>query len=468
MKIFSIIDIIKNEKKFLGKKIIIKGWVRFFRNLRFIILNDGSTIKNIQAILDKKKYNKHFLKKINIGASLKIIGIIVKSLGGEQNIDIKVMNIKIYGEAKSNEIQETILQPKYHSLEKLRKQAHLRFRTNFFSSIIRIRHHISIAIHNFFHKKGFFYIHTPIITTFDSESTGKMFSVTTLNFKKKKKINFLEDFFGKKTYLTVSGQLQAEVAALALSKVYTFGPIFRAENSNTSRHLSEFWMIEPEVAFLKLKGIMNLAENFIKYIINYVIKNCIDDLKNLDLRFFDKKTKKISSLIDKLLCILKCSFKRISYKEAINILKSVSKKKKFIFPIKWGLDLQSEHEKYLAEEYFKSPLILYNFPCNIKSFYMRLNSDEKTVRAMDVIFPEIGEIIGGSEREERYDVLLKKINNMGINKKLLYWYLDTRRFGSTPHSGFGLGLERLVQFITGVSNIRDVIPFPRTPKNAFF
>ncbi|WP_185850912.1 asparagine--tRNA ligase [Blattabacterium cuenoti] len=463
---YSIKELLEKGIFFLKKNVIVEGWIRSFRNSIFISLNDGSTIKNIQIVL-LKKLEKETIQKITIGTSVKILGVVKKSLGKQQSIELELLDINIYGEVDLKEFQKTILQPKKHSLEKLRSQAHLRLRTNLFSSIMRIRHHISFSIHKYFHKNGFFYVHTPIITTLNAEGAGKMFQVTTKN--KKKNLNE-KDFFKCKTYLSVSGQLEAEMASLALGKVYTFGPVFRAENSNTSRHLSEFWMIEPEMAFYHLEENMNLAENFLKFIIQYTIENCIEDLLFLNDHIKKWNQKEETTLLKKLENILKYPFIRISYTEVINILeKSINKKKvNFIHPVNWGLDLQSEHELFLIKKYFKFPIIIFDYPSSIKAFYMRINDDGKTVRAMDILFPEIGEIIGGSQREERYDLLLKRIKNINIDHNELWWYLDSRRFGSVPHSGFGLGMDRLVQFITGMKNIRDVIPFPRTPNHAEF
>ncbi|WGH27528.1 MAG: asparagine--tRNA ligase [Candidatus Bostrichicola ureolyticus] len=446
-------NILSNKDKMISKDIVIKGWVRAFRSFRFIEVNDGSTWKNIQIFIDNN-FDKSFLKKININASIEVNGIIVNSKGKKQDIEIYAKSIHIFCSSDIKELQKTILQPKNHSLKKLREQAHLRFRTNIFSAIMRIRHNLAFAIHKFFNDKGFYYIHTPIITSIDAEGAGKMFRVTTLdNFDKK------IDFFGKTTYLTVSGQLEAEAAALALGKVYTFGPTFRAENSNTYRHLSEFWMIEPEIAFYELNETIQLAIKFLKFIILFVTKYCSEDL--IFLNDFNQKIKK-QNTINYLESILNKPFEIISYTKAINILQ-----KKYS-NIVWGIDLQSEHEKYLVEKYFKSPVIIFDYPEKIKAFYMRINKDEKTVSAMDILLPNVGEIIGGSQREERYDILYKRIHKMNIDINNIKWYLDTRRFGSVPHSGFGLGFDRLVQFVTCMSNIRDVIPFPRIPGNAEF
>ncbi|WP_185866505.1 asparagine--tRNA ligase [Blattabacterium cuenoti] len=471
---YSIKELLEKGKKFLNKKVLVEGWIRSFRNSIFITLNDGSTIKSLQIILSKN-LEREFLKKITIGSSIKVIGIIIESLGKKQPIELKSLDTRIYGKVDSKSFQKTILQPKQHSLETLRKQAHLRFRTNIFSSITRIRHHVAFSIHKYFHEHGFFYIHTPIITTSNAEGAGQMFQVTTMDLKNiphiRENVDYTKDFFQCKTYLSVSGQLEAETASLALGKVYTFGPAFRAENSNTSRHLSEFWMIEPEMAFYHLEENMNRAEDFLKFVIRYTMENCIEDLSFLKdhIKKWNKKQES-TTLLERLELILKSPFQRISYTEAINILKKSLHKKmvKFFHPVIWGMDLQSEHEQYLVKKCFQCPVIIFDYPSCIKAFYMRINNDGKTVRAMDILFPEIGEIIGGSQREERYEILLKRIKDKNIDDRKLWWYLDTRRFGSVPHSGFGLGFDRLVQFITGMKNIRDVIPFPRTPHNAEF
>lgn len=478
-KTYSIKTIFEQKSFLLSKKILVQGWVRAFRNNRFILISDGTSLQNLQIIIHKVKIKNFFIiiKEISISTSVKVIGIIVKSKGESQEIELIAEKIEILGKSLPQEIQETILQPKNHSLEKLREQAHLRFRTNLFGAIIRIRHYLSFAIHEYFHQRGFFYIHTPIITSIDAEGSGEMFRVTTLDLNMLSKnnqgqIDNKQDFFGRETYLTVSGQLEGETAALALSKIYTFGPTFRAENSNTSRHLAEFWMIEPEIAFYDLIDNMNLAEDFLKYLINYIIKNCKEDIDYLNNKYSlqQKKNNCTINLLERLYFILNNDFIKISYTEAIKILElsEFNKKKQFLHPIFWGNDLKSEHERYLVEEYFKSPVILFDYPKDVKAFYMRLNDDQKTVRAMDILFPYIGEIIGGSQREERYDILVNRMNQLNLNTKTFWWYLDTRRFGSVIHSGFGLGFERLIQFITGMSNIRDVIPFPRTPNHAEF
>ena len=465
-----------------GEELVnLKGWVRTKRgskHVSFIALNDGSTINNIQVVAEDA-ISEEVLKIIHTGASLSVVGKLVQSQGSGQAIELLAESIEVLGIADPDEYP---LQPKKHSLEFLRENAHLRFRTNTFSAIFRIRHAMTFAVHSFFNSKGFSNIHTPIITGSDCEGAGEMFAVSTLDKKntpltEEGDIDYTQDFFGKETNLTVSGQLEAEMAALALGKVYTFGPTFRAENSNTSRHLAEFWMIEPEVAFNDLDQNMDLAEDFIKYVVNYALENCKDDLEFLEQRLLQEEKSKPQaersemSLRDKLAFIGENNFKRVSYTEAIDILKNSkpNKKKKFKYIIEeWGADLQSEHERYLVEKHFKCPVILFDYPANIKAFYMRLNDDGKTVRAMDVLFPGIGEIVGGSQREERYDVLRKKMADLDIDEEELYWYLDLRKFGTAVHSGFGLGFERLVQFVTGMGNIRDVIPYPRTPGNASF
>lgn len=471
----SIHQLLNNYKFFLKKEITVFGWIRSFRSNRFLNINDGSTINNLQLIIDYKNISTEILKKLNIGASVKANGIVIKSQGKIQDIEINIISIKIIGKVNNEEIQTTILQPKYHNLSKLREQAHLRFRTNMFSAIMRIRSALAFSIHNFFNINNFFYINSPIITTTDAEGIGQMFQVTSFDLNKnlpKNKnnlIDFSKDFFKKATFLTVSGQLESELAIMGLSKVYSFGPTFRAEKSNTKRHLSEFWMVEPEVAFYELIDNMNLAEEFLKYCISYILKNCLTDLNFLNIKH--KKDNNNIDLIEKLKFIVKNNFIRITYTEAIKILKSsnLNKKNKFLFPIKnWGIDLQSEHERYLVEQYFNKPVIVYDYPKDNKAFYMRLNDDKKTVSAMDVLFPGVGEIIGGSQREERLEILKKKMKYFNINQENLFWYLDSRKFGSVPHSGFGLGFDRLVLFVTGMSNIRDVVPFPRTPNCAEF
>ncbi len=482
MKDYSIKELLAKGKDALQEEVIVRGWVRSFRSNQFIALNDGSGQNNIQIIINYNNFDTETLKQITTASSLYVEGMVTESKGAGQDIEVVANVIKVYGFANPEEVQETILQPKKHSLEKLREQAHLRFRTNTFAAVMRVRNALSFAIHQYFNKNGFCYINTPIITGSDAEGAGEMFTVTNLNLENILKdtdgnTDFSQDFFGKKTNLTVSGQLEAETAAMGLGKVYTFGPTFRAENSNTTRHLAEFWMVEPEVAFYDLDDDMNLAEDFLKYCIQYAVDHCKEDLDFLNKRFEDeqkqkpKEEKSDQNLLEKLDFVLKNKFIRLSYTEAIEILKNSkpNQKKKFKYLIdEWGADLQSEHERYLVEKHFKSPVVLYDYPAKIKAFYMRLNDDHKTVRAMDVLFPGIGEIIGGSQREERIEVLKQKMQDMNIDEKELWWYLDTRKFGTVPHSGFGLGLERLVLFVTGMGNIRDVIPFPRTPKNAEF
>ncbi len=460
-------------------EVSVKGWVRTFRNNQFIALNDGSVIHNIQCVVDFENTPEETLKRITTGAAVAIKGSLVESQGKGQKYEIKVTQLEILGDSDAEKFP---MQPKKHSLEFLRENAHLRVRTNVFGAVMRVRSVLSFAIHQYFQEKGFVYVNTPIITGSDAEGAGEMFKVTALPFDNTPrtedgKINYKEDFFGKETNLTVSGQLEAETYAMALGQVYTFGPTFRAENSNTSRHLAEFWMVEPEVAFNDLDANMDLAEDFIQYVIKYAMERCEDDLKFLDQRLADEEKQKPQAersemgLLEKLQFVLENNFKRVSYTEAIDILKNSkpNKNKKFNYIIEeWGADLQSEHERFLVEKHFKSPVILFDYPAKIKAFYMRLNDDNKTVRAMDILFPGIGEIVGGSQREERLDVLQQKIAELGIDEEELWWYLDTRRFGTAVHSGFGLGFERLVLFVTGMSNIRDVIPFPRTPQNAEF
>ena len=456
----------------LGSVITVKGWVRSFRSNRFIALNDGSALANLQCVVDFENENENQLKRITTGACLAVTGELVESQGKGQSVEINVQSFEVLGDAP---VEEYPLQPKKHSLEFLREIAHLRPRTNTFGAVFRIRHALSFAIHNYFNKEGFFNWHSPIITGSDAEGAGEMFRVTTLPNGTDQDSS--EDFFGKETHLTVSGQLEGELGAMGLGKIYTFGPTFRAENSNTTRHLAEFWMIEPEMAFFDLEMNMDLAEDFLKYTIQYVLDHCRADLEFLDKRFADEQKTKPQNerseqgLIEKLEFVVSNDFVRLSYTEAIEILRNCkpNKKKKFKYLInEWGADLQSEHERYLVEKHFKAPVVLFDYPANIKAFYMRLNEDEKTVRAMDILFPGIGEIVGGSQREERYDVLKQKVADVGIPEEELWWYLETRKFGTCVHSGFGLGFERLVLFATGMGNIRDVIPFPRTPKSANF
>ena len=463
----------------INQTITVMGWVRTFRNNQFISLNDGSTNNNLQVVAELGQFDDDLLKRITTGASLKVKGMILPSLGKGQKFELKADNIEVLGDSDAEVFP---LQPKKHSLEFLREIAHLRFRTNTLGSVFRVRHSLAFAIHKFFNDKDFVYLHTPIITASDAEGAGETFHVTNFDLLSPSKnedgsINYKDDFFGRATNLTVSGQLEAELGALALSDVYTFGPTFRAENSNTARHLAEFWMIEPEMAFSDLEDDMNLAEEFIKYVIKYALDNNREDLDFLAARLFEEEKQKPQNdrsemgLIEKLEFVTNNQFERITYTEAIEILKesNQNKKKKFQYLIdKWGVDLQSEHERYLVEKHFKKPVILINYPKEIKAFYMRQNDDGKTVAAMDILAPGIGEIVGGSQREERLDKLEERMKEMNIPKDELYWYLDTRKFGSSPHAGFGLGFERLVQFVTGMTNIRDVIPFPRFPKNADF
>ncbi|MBR5240788.1 MAG: asparagine--tRNA ligase [Muribaculaceae bacterium] len=465
MKRIRIVDLF--AQKPIGEKVNVKGWVRTKRGnkqVAFIALNDGTTIKNIQVVVDLASADEEQMKLISTGACLSVIGDLVASQGGGQEIEIQCNEIEIYGTADP---QTYPLQKKGHTMEYLREIAHLRPRTNTFGAVFRIRHNMAMAIHNFFHERGFFYFHTPLITASDCEGAGQMFQVTTMNLYDLKKdengsIMYDNDFFGRQASLTVSGQLEAELAAMALGAVYTFGPTFRAENSNTPRHLAEFWMIEPEVAFNEIEDNMELAEDFIKYCVRWALDNCKDDLQFLN-DMFDKE------LLARLRSVIDVEFKRLTYTEGISILEeAVANGKKFEFPIFWGADLAAEHERYLVEEYFKRPVILTDYPKEIKSFYMKQNEDGKTVRAMDILFPKIGEIIGGSQREESYEKLAQRAAEMGVPEKDIWWYLDTRRFGTAPHSGFGLGFERLLLFVTGMSNIRDVIPFPRTPRNAEF
>lgn len=470
------------ESTHLLQEFQVKGWVRSFRSNRFIALNDGSTINNLQCVVDFEQMSETTLKRITVGAAISVTGTLQESLGSGQKVEIQATSVEILGDADPEEVKLTILSPKKHSLEKLREQAHLRVRTNTFSAVMRVRSKLSFAIHSYFQNNNFHYVNTPIITGSDAEGAGEMFRVTSFDLDNVPKnedgsVNYKEDFFGKETNLTVSGQLEGETYALGLGQIYTFGPTFRAENSNTSRHLAEFWMIEPEMAFTDLIGNMDLAEDFIKYVLKYVLENCKDDLAFLDERQANEDKVKPEAerspmtLIEKLKFVIDNNFKRVSYTEAIEILKNSkpNKKKKFNYIIEeWGADLQSEHERFLVEKHFKCPVILFDYPANIKAFYMRLNEDGKTVRAMDILFPGIGEIVGGSQREERLDVLKEKMKALDIDEKELWWYLDTRRFGTCVHSGFGLGFERLVLFTTGMSNIRDVIPYPRTPLNAEF
>ncbi len=479
MKRIEINELLKSTEA--GREINVKGWVRTKRgskNVSFIALNDGSTINNIQVVVEMSEENDKLLERIHTGAALSVDGLLIESAGSGQRVEVQATKLEILGEANPNEYP---LQPKKHSLEFLREKAHLRYRTSTFSAIGRIRHAMIFAIHKFFNDRGFYNVHSPIITGSDAEGAGEMFQVTTLDLENmpknpEGKVDFNRDFFGKAANLTVSGQLEAELAALALSKVYTFGPTFRAENSNTTRHLAEFWMIEPEVAFCDINDDMDLAEDMLKYVIDYALEHCMDDLLFLSKRLEEEeKNKKAEDrsmeLIEKLRFVLDNPFERITYTEAIDILKNSNhnKKKKFQYLIEdWGADLQSEHERYLVEKHFKKPVILTDYPKNIKAFYMKQNDDGKTVRAMDVLFPQIGEIIGGSQREENYTKLATRMEEMHIPEESMWWYLETRKFGTVPHAGFGLGFERLMLFITGMGNIRDVIPFPRTPQNLEF
>ena len=462
-----------------NQELIVMGWVRGFRQNQFIALNDGSTNNNLQVVAELGKFDADLLKRITTSASLKVHGTLIPSLGKGQKAELKATQIEILGDSDPEKYQ---LQPKKHSMEFLREIAHLRFRTNTFGAVFRVRHALAFAVHKFFNDKGFVYLHTPVITASDAEGAGEMFRVTTLSMDKPPRtengeIDFKEDFFGRSTHLTVSGQLEGELGATAFSDIYTFGPTFRAENSNTARHLAEFWMIEPEMAFYDLEDNMNLAEEFIQYIIKYTMEHAREDLDFLAQRLADEEKqlpqdkRSEMGLIEKLEFVLNNKFERLTYTEAIDILRESNhnKKKKFQYPITgWGMDLQSEHERYLVEKHFKKPVILINYPKEIKAFYMRQNDDGNTVAAMDILAPGIGEIVGGSQREERLDKLEQRMKEMNIPADELWWYLDTRRFGTVPHAGFGLGFERMVQFVTGMSNIRDVIPFPRTPKSAEF
>ena len=458
-------DLLKSEP---GKDVLAKGWVRTKRgnkNVAFIALNDGSTINNIQVVVDKTAFAEDLLAKITTGACIGVTGALVESMGSGQAVEIQAKDIEIYGECDPMRFP---LQKKDTSFEYLRTVAHMRMRTNTFGAVLRIRNQMAFAIHDYFHSKGFVYLNTPLITESDCEGAGQMFQVTTLDLEKplprnkKGGVDYTKDFFGKQTSLTVSGQLEGELGATALGEIYTFGPTFRAENSNTPRHLAEFWMIEPEMAFYDINDDMELAEEFVKYLVQYALDNCMDDLQFLNDKYDD-------GLVERLRSVLGIAFQRVTYTEAVDILeKAIANGKQFEYPVHWGTDFQSEHERYLVEQHFGKPVILIDFPKDIKAFYMKQNEDGKTVRAMDVLFPKIGEIIGGSEREASLEKLEGRINELGMSRNNLEWYIDTRRFGSCPHSGFGLGFERLLLFVTGMSNIRDVIPFPRTPKNAEF
>ena len=447
-----------------GCEVVVKGWVRTKRgnkNVAFIAMNDGSTVKNIQVVCDGQKFSEESLKDVTTGACLCVKGKLVESMGKGQSVEVQAESFEIYGTA---DVATYPLQKKGHSMEFLREIAHMRMRTNTFGCVFRIRNAMAFAIHKYFNERGFYYLHTPLITESDCEGAGEMFQVTTMDLNnipktKEGKVNFEDDFFGKQTALTVSGQLEGELGATALGKIYTFGPTFRAENSNTPRHLAEFWMIEPEMAFYDINDNMELAEDFIKHLVQYALDNCAEDLQFLN-DMFDK------GLIERLKGVVNTKFQRLEYTEGIDIL--MKSGKKFEYPVSWGIDLQSEHERYLVEEYFKKPVIVTGYPKDIKAFYMKQNDDGKTVKAMDVLFPKIGEIIGGSEREASYEKLMNRINELKMDTKNLWWYIDTRKWGTCPHSGFGLGFERLLLFVTGMANIRDVIPFPRTPKNADF
>ena len=464
IKRIRIVDLLNDGESLVGKKVDVKGWVRTRRgnkNVQFVALNDGSTIKNLQIVFDLANFSEEDLKPITTGASIHVQGELVASQGKGQSVEILAQELEIYGTAS---VEDYPLQKKGHTLEFLREKAHLRPRTNTFGAVLRIRHALAFAVHKFFNDKGFYYFHTPLITASDCECAGAMFQVTTLDVENPPRtedgnVDYSQDFFGKHASLTVSGQLEGELGATALGCIYTFGPTFRAENSNTPRHLSEFWMIEPEMSFYEIADNMDLAEEFIKYCIKYALEHCADDIQFLN-DMFDKE------LIERLHFVINNDFVRLSYTEGIKILEESGQK--FEFPVYWGVDLASEHERYLVEQHFKKPVILTDYPKEIKAFYMKLNDDGKTVRAMDVLFPKIGEIIGGSQREENYDKLVGRIEELGIPMKDMWWYLDTRRFGSVPHSGFGLGFERLILFVTGMQNIRDVIPFPRYPKNCEF
>ena len=462
LKRTKIVDAFSGELE--GQQVCVKGWVRTRRgnkHIQFIALNDGSTINNLQVVVSMEQFTEAQLKPVTTGSSLCVIGTLVASQGKGQSFEVQAQEIEVYGTADPEEYP---LQKKGHTLEFLREIGHLRMRTNTFGAVFRIRHHLAFAIHKFFNDKGFFYLNTPLITSSDAEGAGEMFQVTTLDVNEMPrtedgKIDYSKDFFGKMTSLTVSGQLEGELGATSLGAIYTFGPTFRAEHSNTPRHLAEFWMIEPEMAFYDINDNMDLAEEFIKYCVQYALDHCQDDIAFLN-KMYD------NTLIDRLNSVLKDEFVRLTYTEGIKILEESGEK--FEFPVKWGVDLQSEHERYLVEKHFKRPVILTDYPKDIKAFYMKQNDDGKTVRAMDVLFPQIGEIIGGSEREANYDKLMNRINELHIPMKDMWWYLDTRKFGTVPHSGFGLGFERLILFVTGMANIRDVIPFPRTPNNCEF
>jgi asparaginyl-tRNA synthetase len=477
MKRTKIKELLRQEPA--GQTVMVNGWVRTFRSNQFIAINDGSTIQNIQAVVDFNATDESLLKRITTGACVSVTGELIASPAKGQTVEVKVKSLEILGDCDAEKYP---LQPKKHSLEFLREIAHLRIRTSTFSAVMRVRHAMAFAVHKFFNDRGFNYIHPPIITGSDAEGAGEMFRVTTLDPQnpprdEKGNIDYKKDFFGRETNLTVSGQLEGETYAMALGDIYTFGPTFRAENSNTTRHLAEFWMIEPEMAFYDIQDNMQLAQDFLQYLVRYALEHCAEDLDFLNKRALEEEQSKPQdqrsemSLLDRLKFVAENEFQRLSYTEAVEILRNSTpnKKKKFQYVIdQWGADLQSEHERFLVEKHFKKPVILYNYPAEIKAFYMRQNEDGKTVAAMDVLFPGIGEIIGGSQREERYDRLIKRVNEMGLPEKELWWYLDLRKFGSAPHAGFGLGFERLILFVTGMTNIRDVIPYPRFPGNASF
>lgn len=469
-------DILEQGK--VGSSHVVKGWVKSFRNNQFIAINDGSTMRNIQAVVDLDGTPDNIRKRITVGSAVAVTGTLAASPGQGQSVEIKADKVEILGDSDPDKFP---IQPKKHSLEFLRENAHLRFRTNTFAAVFRIRHALSFAVHKYFNERNFYYLHTPIITGSDAEGAGEMFKVTNFDLKNVPltpdgKVDYSRDFFGKETNLTVSGQLEGELAAMALGRIYTFGPTFRAENSNTSRHLAEFWMIEPEVAFANITDNMNLAEDFLKYTVNYILENCAEDLEFLAKREADEDKQKPQNerhampLMERMKFVVENNFERITYTEAVDILlrSKPYKKKKFKYDVAWGTDLQSEHERFLVEKHFNKPVIITDYPKGFKAFYMRLNDDNKTVAAMDVLFPGIGEIMGGSQREERLDILREKCKEANVSEEELWWYIDTRKYGTCEHSGFGLGFERLMMFVTGMTNIRDVIPFPRAPKHADF
>jgi asparaginyl-tRNA synthetase len=483
MKRTRVVEVLTGAQK--GQTVNVKGWVKAFRQKRFLIINDGSALASVQAMVDAERFDEAVIHQVTTGAAVSVVGEVVESVGAGQSVEILVEQLEVLGAAHPDDVQETILQPKRHSLETLREQAHLRFRTNLMGAVFRTRHALAFAVHKYFNDRGYFYLHTPIITGSDAEGAGEMFRVTTLPFDNTPRsedgsVDYGEDFFGRETSLTVSGQLEAELGALALGQVYTFGPTFRAENSNTSRHLAEFWMIEPEVAFNDLGDNMDLGEDFLKYCVQYAMDHCVADLDFLHQREEEEDKKKPKNernempLRDRLAFVVDNEFARMSYTEAVDtLLRSKDYKRgRFTYPVEWGADLQSEHERYLVEKHCKKPVILVDYPPEIKAFYMRLNDpdeqERETVAAMDILFPGVGEIMGGSQREERLQVLLARCKKFNVPDEEVWWYLDTRRLGSVIHSGFGLGFERLVMFVTGMSNIRDVIPFPRAPRSAEF